>query len=168
MICLREIAIELNEDRSVLRKWINNQYGNNTFNKIRDPKGSGAIVLALEPKIATKIKSERMAWRGGQPSTTTTVSQSGCFYAVLVAPELSSARMKFGYASSILARCNDHRTTCPTLQILATWDCDRPVEYTALRVVAANSKLVGGEVYDVMDWESLKAKLDTLFGLLSQ
>lgn len=171
MLTLKQLAKELKEDRSLIRKWAIKQFGPGVFQKVRDPEGSGAEVLAFTKGFEHQVKAARCAWKGSRKvlATNGEVAEGGVFYAIQLAPEISESRMKFGFASSIENRCKSHRTCCPSLVVLCTWKCDLPVEYAALKVVASVSLPVCGsnEVYDVEDWGVLKAKLDSFFEILA-
>jgi hypothetical protein len=168
MTTLRELAREINEDRSTLRKWILKHFGSEAMSIQRDPNGSGNSVLVINSEMVESIRKQRLAWNG--QSTCSTILQPGLgyFYAMLIAPELSSVRFKFGFANDVDKRAADHRTICPTLQIKDFWECGSCTEKTALLVVANHGVHVGGEVFDVNDWQCLKPNLDLFFSLISR
>jgi hypothetical protein len=165
MLTLRELATELGEDRSRLRKWIIEHFGRDVLVRSRDPLGSGQLVLMLETNLAELVREKRFAWKGqGEFKADVT---TGCFYAVMIVPELSELRFKFGYASSIDSRLATHRTTCPTLCLIDSWPCRFSVESVALQLVTKHSKHIGGEVFDVENYAELKLKLNQFFELIA-
>jgi hypothetical protein len=163
---LRELATELGENRSVLRKWVIKHFGRNAVRLERDPSGGGQSVLVIDDLRVEQIKEQRIAWRGDS-NAVPLIARRGFFYAIRVCPDLSPIRFKFGYAVDVDSRAATHRTTCPTLEIVKTWHCDSFVEQVALVVVSKHSRSVGGEVFDVEDWELVREKLDLFFDLVS-
>ena len=166
-ITLRELANELGENRSQLRKWVIKYFGKGSLELARDPVGGGQSVLVVKETMIDRIRQERINWNGESCKASSLIETAGYFYAIQTCPDISQKRFKFGYAVDVDHRSATHRTTCPTLCVLKTWKCESFVEKTALLVVAKHSVHVGGEVFDVDDWLLMEQYLDSFFQMFS-
>ena len=169
-VTIRELASELEIDRSQLRKWIIKQLPEVSIHKIRDPNGSGLEVIAVSSSEADKIREARTNWNGSRvPRDGADQTQFGVFYAIQLLPEIYPTRIKFGYATDVDDRLMTHRCTCPNADVLKTWRCDPKWEQTALAVVRnlEESVHVGGEVYDCTSFDIVVERLDAFFDMLT-
>lgn len=91
------------------------------------------------------------------------VKGSGFFYAVLLAPELSRTRVKFGYSDNVPRRLASYRTSNPTAVLVGAWPCLSGAESNALAVVSRQGRAVGGEVYECDDFDGVVRDLDSFF-----
>jgi len=162
-VFLNEIADEKGVERRNFHKWVGKFAKDVQVFKARGKSNQES--LAVSPADAQKLRSLRGKWNNGR--STTQVEGPGCFYAIQLVPDISQERIKFGYASSLDCRLQDHRCTCPDAKVLKTWKCDSKWEHSALAVVSTCANHVGGEVYDVSDPRILFLKLDTFFSLIA-
>lgn len=170
MISLRELARDLGKDRSSLRRAIIKKFGRQAFQK-HNCSVTGQDILVLADHDAAIVRDY---FRSGcdshiQKPQKEVASRPGVFYAIALVPELSEVRVKFGYTDSLAERVKAFSTTCPTLKVLATWECDRNLEAAALKAIDSNQETirVGVEVFDVHNMESVIRVLDTLFSITS-
>lgn len=169
-VLLSAIADEFGMDRSNARQYfIKNNI--NLF-KVRKPGNGSQKMLAVTPGDADLIRSIRLkdGFSIGEDFPelpTLNVDDKGYFYLLLLVPELSEYRIKVGYAGSLESRLAAHRTTCPTLQVVKSWQCRRTWEDAAVSCASLVSTRVGVEVFDCADVPGLVSKLDMLFNLIS-
>ena len=126
----------------------------------------------MTPDEANRIRAQRLRdgfgiSETGQTEPADAPVEKGCFYLLLLFPELSQTRIKVGYASSLDARLMSHRTTCPTLKLVKSWTCKATWESAAIACVTQVSTMIGVEVFDCADLDSLTARLDSFFELVA-
>ena len=90
----------------------------------------------------------------------------GYFYVIQLHPDDLPSRLKVGYTDNLDVRLADHRTTAPTLKLLAHFSCKRTWE-DAVRssITREGCQHVGGEVYDA-DPEELVRRAEAFFQLM--
>ena len=92
---------------------------------------------------------------------------SGFFYVVLLCPELSTCRVKLGFAINVLQRLKQHQTAAPTARLLKSWPCRPTWEIAAIDALTRTEcSLVREEVFDCENLEALVKRGDTFFSLL--
>lgn len=166
-VLLSEIAAELRMDRSALRKWLVSQRF--CFHRVASPKTQGQKALALTLSDAAIVRELRSAWLDDTTDRLngTSAIDAGAFYAIQLVPDLSPKRIKLGFALSVEARLNDHRTAAPTATILRIWPCRRSWESAAMAsITRVACALIGGEVFDCDDVSSMLQRADEFFSLM--
>lgn len=165
---LKEVAEKTGLDRSNSRKWlIKNGF---SFIQVRDEE-SKQLVNALiieDAERAIELRARQgFSAQNGQASPVVLNDNSGFFYVVQLMPDIAPNRIKIGFASSLPSRLDAHRTTCPRLELVKCWPCQRVFEPAVVAVAANGSaKLYGGEVYDVESLESMIERLDAFFSMI--
>lgn len=169
-VTLKEISDRIGLDRSNTRKWLKAQGFD--FVQVRD-LDSRQLVNALtieDAERAVTLRLERGFDCQRSAAATVLVANEGVgyFYAMRLMPDVAPNRIKLGFASTLQTRLDAHRTTCPRLEVVKTWPCQKVYEPAAIAAaVNGTSDLYGGEVYDVKSVDALVERLDLFFGLLS-
>lgn len=89
------------------------------------------------------------------------------FYIIQLVPEIDPHRVKFGFASNVATRLDQHRTTAPTLKLVKKWPCKQSWEATIIDYLSAQRcKLVFSEVFQVEDLNDLIERANRLFEML--
>ena len=170
-VTIRELATELEVNRSQLRKWIIRQLPNVSIFKMRDPNGRGCEVIAVSPDHAEIIRTERGRWNGSRVRTESGDAETfGVFYAIQLLPDIAPDRVKFGFTTNLESRLQTHRCTCPDAKPLQTWRCNPLWEAAGLAAVGACESVshVGGEVFDCKEIDATLATVTQLFDLLTR
>jgi len=82
-------------------------------------------------------------------------SYPGYVYAVQLMPLAYPRRIKMGYTTNLSSRMKTYHTANPEAILIGCWPGDLYLEKTILQRTAALSHVVGREVFDVEDVESL-------------
>lgn len=167
-VTLKEIAPRLQMDRSRARRWIlQNGF---EFVRVRDIESKQtAIALTIEDaERAIELRSQKgFISTDSQGNQVIPIDSAGVFYAICLMPDIAPNRIKFGFASSLQARIDAHRTTCPHLELIKKWPCKSVYEPAAIAIAANGSaKLYGNEVYDVESIHETIDRLDKFFAML--
>jgi len=169
-VTLKEISERIGLDRSNARKWLNGQGFD--FVQVRDQE-SRQLVNALTIEDAERAVTLRLergfdCQRSAVAAVLVANESSGYFYVMRLMPDVAPNRIKLGFASTLQSRLDAHRTTCPRLEVVKTWPCQKVYEPAAIAVaVNGTSDLYGGEVYDVKSVDALIERLDSFFNLLA-
>jgi len=89
-------------------------------------------------------------------------------YVILLVPELSSRRLKIGFARSVNNRLKQHRTACPTAKLLRCWIASFNSESGFLALARSMGLSSVGSSAEVFDCENIPALLeagDSFFGM---
>lgn len=163
-VSLKQLALELNMDRSHMRKYVL-ALGIQPH-KRRTADSHHQLTLAVDTAEADQIRQDRSK-KGFVSSETVVCDELGFFYVVQLVPELDPTRVKLGFAADLKARLAQHRTAAPTAKIIRSWRCKRSWEKTVIDCLAAvRCSLIANEVYKCHDTESLVKKADELFAVL--
>jgi hypothetical protein len=96
-------------------------------------------------------------------------SQNGYFYIILVSPDLSTKRIKLGFATSLQSRLAAHKTAAPTAELLISWPCKYSWEKTAIdSITRVDCTLVSNEVYDCENINALIIRGKQFFSLMPE
>src|SRR3990167_5839613 len=110
-ITLLQLAKEFGLDRSNVRKYV---LGNGFSPvRIRTTESGGQLTLALTKEDAESVRALRQQQGFGQ-NTPVANGTDGFLYIVQVVPELSSTRVKLGFANNAQDRLASHRHFAPT------------------------------------------------------
>ena len=163
-VTLKQLADELKMDRSHLRRYVLQ----NDFEpfKVRTIESKGQPTLALSPADAERVRDMR-ARDGFTYSVGVPTNGDGVFYVIQLVPSLAPNRVKLGYAISIEARLQSHRTAAPTAELIKAWPCKRSWETAAIAsVTRIECKLLSGEVFDCDDLDALVSRCDQFFAIM--
>ena len=165
-ISLKQLATELNMDRSGLRKYIL-QHGFTPQNlRTADSRNQLALVLTGEEAETIRELRTRQGF-GGSPKPVD--NGKGQFYIVQLIPEIAPDRIKLGYANDASARLVAHQTAAPTAKLLKVWPCKRSWESVIIEsITRVGCTLIANEVYVCNDLEALFERCAALFALLPQ
>lgn len=164
-VTLKEIAEKIGLDRSNVRKWVlSNGF---SFVKIRDNE-TRQLVNALTIEDAERAIELRLhngfTLSNSKETAQVIDNNAGFFYVVVLMPDLAPNRIKIGFANSIQSRLSAHRTTCPQLELIKSWPCQRNFEAAAIAAaINDDCMLYGGEVYDTQSIEKVVNRLDSFF-----
>ena len=112
-------------------------------------------MLALTEDDAEKLRQLRER-RGYTAQLVPVDNGKGYFYIIQLIPDLLPSRVKLGFASNVSNRLNDHRTTCPSAELLASWPCKFVWEAAAIASITREGcMVVANEIYDCDDLETL-------------
>ena len=163
-VTLKELAQEFGQHRSNFRKYILD--AGFTFIKVRTPESRNQLTLALSEEDAEAIRGLRE--QQGFTSCKTIVDNGlGWFYIIQLAPDLSSLRMKLGFASDVDARLRAHHTAAPTAELIKAWPSKKCWEQAVMDCITQEGcTLVANEVFDVTDIDVLVSKGDAFFALM--
>ncbi len=90
--------------------------------------------------------------------------QTGYFYVMLVCPDISTKRVKLGFAKNVEKRLRLFSTVSPTIKLVKAWPCSHKNESAIIhQVTASNCKMIGREVADFDSLELLIEKLNDVF-----
>jgi hypothetical protein len=165
-VTLKELSVKLGVDRSYARKYVIN--AGYDFLKVRTSESRQQLTLALTPEDAESVLTLRQDSGfviGG--NGVVIINDVGCFYIIKLIPEISSTRIKVGFATNIQTRLGAHRTVAPTAEIVKTWPCHRSWEFTVIAsVTRVGCILIKNEVYDCDDIDGLIDRCDRIFSLM--
>ena len=163
-VVLTQLAKEFGIDRSHVRKYILK----NGFSpiRIRTPESGGQLTLALTQEDAESVRALRQQ-QGFSQQTPVANGTDGFLYIVQVVPELSSTRVKLGFASNAQDRLASHRTSAPTAILIKTWPCKRAWEVCAIAsMTRSECELVANEVYECDNIQGLIKRGDEFFRVM--
>lgn len=90
--------------------------------------------------------------------------RTGHFYVMLVCPDLSSKRVKLGFADDVNRRRKSFSTISPTIKVVKSWPCTQDVEASLIfHATLPDCKQIGGEVFDVASVDELVRRIDEFF-----
>jgi len=162
-VSVDELAQEFGLDKSNTRKYILGL--GFTFSKMRSPIHRQLMnVVTMED--AEEIREARRN-QGFVKCQQVVTTQDGYFYIIRLYPDLSTKRIKVGFATSLQNRLAAHRTAAPTAELLASWPCKNYWEKTAIDSIArVDCILVANEVYDCEDVQGLIGRGNQFFALM--
>lgn len=165
-VTLKELAREVGIDRSHMRRFVILQKIE-TF-MIRTLESRGQKTLAISAEDADLVRKKRQEYVNGLPVERSD-NGHGVFYVVQLVPDLAPNRIKLGYASSIEARLQAHKTSAPTAELVEVWPCKKSWEQTIIdSVTRIECVSLSGEVFDCEDLGSLLSRCSELFSLLPE
>ena len=163
-VTLKQLADELKMDRSHLRRYVLQ----NDFEpfKVRTAESRGQPTLALSPADAESVRDMRTQ-DGFTYSVGVPANGGGFFYVIQLLPSLAPNRVKLGFAISIEARLQSHRTAAPTAELIKAWPCKRSWETAAIAsVTRIECQLLSGEVFDCESLDTLVSRCDEFFAIM--
>ena len=166
LVTLRALAEEIGMGRSHLRGYVLSL--GIEPQRVRTPESRNQPTLAITASEADYVRSERdRSGFTGHGKPIVGGSSYGEFYVVQLEPELLPQRLKFGFSASAQSRLTDYRSSNPGAMMLKSWPAKRAWEEAIIAVLSAHRhcKLVGGEVYDCSDIDSLLKRGDHLMTL---
>jgi hypothetical protein len=130
-------------------------------------KGAGQLVSTVTDEEAEKIIATRTANGHGAPEVVVD-ADAGWFYLVMLCPDLSSKRVKLGFAQDLDQRLTQHRCSAPTAVVADAWPARRQWESVAIELATCKDcEHVLNEVYDCENIDGMRHRLSGLFGVLS-
>ena len=164
-VSVKDLADELNLDRSNMRKYILSK-GIEPF-KIRTIESGGQLTLALSATDADMIKELRYS-EGFSTLNKIVKNKDGVFYVIRLIPELDPLRVKLGFAGNIQVRLSAHRTTSPTAVLIKTWPCKQIWEQAAIDCITRiGCEGISNEVFRCDDVARLIKLADSFFSLMN-
>jgi len=162
-VSLKELAQELDLDRSNLRKYALKK-GFDLI-RVRTPDSRGQPTLALSAADAESLREARES--DGYNHQFPIENGNGFFYVIRLVPEFAPNRMKLGFASNVNARLQAHRTAAPTAQLVKAWPCQKSWEVAAIAsLTRQDCQLVANEVFDCNDVNELVTRGDGFFAIM--
>lgn len=125
-------------------------------------------------KRARKAELKRRIWDGSCTAAVATVepakadvrrfTRGSVFYVIKVIPR-DDRRYKFGYTSRIGERLNHHRCIAPDCLVIRKYKCHPDNEKLVIDLVRSlrGVVMVGPEVADIFDFDTVKSYLDRVF-----
>lgn len=165
-ITLKELANELNMDRSHLRRFVL-ALGIEPF-KVRTMDSGNQLTLAVTEDEAKRIKRTREEAGFSSTGIEKKIDNSGEFYVVMLDP-VRPKRLKLGFSISAGDRLVSYRTSNPAAQLLGKWPCHRSWEKCVMAALTNRPRevyLVNGEVFDCNDVEQFMVRANEFFSLL--
>jgi hypothetical protein len=165
-VSLKQLAEALGLDRSNARRYILKQGFKPAKRRTLD--SGGMLALSFTKEEAERIIALRreQGYFGGLEAKPIS-EEKGSFYVIQLVPELNPNRLKFGFASDVADRLQQHRTSAPTATVRKTWPCRKTWEVTAIAALSAvGCRLILNEVFECDDVETVLARGDAFFGLL--
>ena len=166
-ITLKELATELDMDRSNLRKYTL-KLGITPYS-IRTPESRNQATLAVGGEDADTIRQARAdAGFLADPVELLKpfVAGDGLFYIVHPDPEMRPERVKLGYTTNLKDRMATYKTSNPDMAIAGTAFCKQHWEaaWIALLTGASECTHIAGEVFDCANIDALVRRLDNSNG----
>ena len=165
-ITLKEIADELNMDRSHLRRFVLS-LGIEPF-KVRTMDSGNQLTLAVTQDEARKIMRTREEAGFSSTGIARKIGNTGEFYVVMLDP-IRPKRLKLGFSISAEDRLASYRTSNPAAKLLGKWPCHRSWEMCAMAALTSRPGevyLVNNEVFDCSNVEQFMAHANEFFSLL--
>ena len=163
-VSLKELAERLGLDRSNARKLLG-KYGLTPARR-RMPDTGNQVCLVITKRQALeliKLREDEGFLNSGKPVSV----DVGFFYIIQLVPELEPKRLKFGFATDVSERLNQHRTAAPTAVLVKSWLCKKAWEVTIMDCLTAGGcEVIRNEVFECTDVEKVVAKGDELFSVL--
>ncbi len=167
-VTLTDLAGEFGMDKSYCRKWAVAQ--GFVFRKRRVVSAGQRqmhAALSVDEAAGLRLRRSQMGFAvGGAAAAPVPPPEWGSFYVVALIPDVDGKRLKLGFADSVRARLEQHRTAAPTLELVRVWPCKRTWERAVIDALGAGCRHVGGEVFDCEDVPALTRKAEELFALL--
>lgn len=166
-VTLKELANELNMDRSHIRKYVL-KHGFTPIS-IRTEDSLHQATLALLPEDAEAVRQLRA--RQGFSSTFRAPLDNGVgfFYLIQIVPDLDPLRVKLGWTSDVSMRLDAHRTAAPTAELVKCWPCRKVWEIAAMNSVTRIECVnIGNEVFRCTDVDTMIARCDAFFALMPE
>lgn len=162
-VSIKELSKIINLHKSNLRKYIL-KLGIQPH-KRRVKESGNQLALAVTKEEADIIIQSRRESGFNNPEKIID-SETGVFYIIQLVPDLDTKRIKFGFASNLNDRLDQHRTAAPTAVVLTTWPCKKCWEPTIIDFLSSvHCKLIRSEVFECDDLISLVQYGDKLFSL---
>lgn len=163
-ITLKELAGELNLDRSHLRRYVL-KHGFKPV-QIRTQQSRNQLTLAVSSVDAEKIRELRRS-QGFSKSPMPVQNSEGYFYIVQLVPDLNPNRIKLGFAVDVQDRLDTFRTSAPTAKLLRCWSCKRSWELAAIDSITRDGCTpLGNEVFECENLADVIKRAEDFFAIM--
>jgi len=111
-----------------------------------------------------KTKNSSLEDANSEPSKI--LEEQGVFYLLRLEPNNDPGRFKVGFAASLPERLRQLRCSAPFIEVVATWQCKRLWEKTAIDCVTQNCERLHTEIFRTTDITVVREKCARFFDLM--